>query len=695
MSRRHATIVFGALLLALGGTALSAQNSTPAASNAESETMTKAGDGGLQALLNDMDPSADPCQDFYQYACGGWLAHTQRPADRPIWVRSFSTIVEENQKLIRELLEDAAAHPGPAGTERAKIGDFYASCMNEDAVNSAGAAPLKAWLEMINGVDNVDSLFTVAGELQRVGANPLLGMYVDADYKDPRLNVAQMVQGGLGLPDRDYYVSDDAKKKAVLAKYQDHVASMLGLIGESEADAAAHAKQIVQFETALAKMSRERADLRDPDKTYNRLDATGLQKLTPDLPWPVMFAAMGDAQIQAINVQTPEFFTGLQKLIESTDPGVLREYLRWQAVTNAAPYLSKPFVDANFEFFGKTLAGQEQMQPRWKRCVNYTSRAMGEAIGKLYVDRRFAGESKTKALEMIHDIESAFEANLPDLDWMDDATRERAKEKVAALTNKIGYPDKWRDYAALEVRNDDFFANVVAGTEFEVARELRKIGNPVDRTEWFMNPQTVNAYNNPQQNEIVFPAGILQPPFFDKTFPAAMNYGAIGAVVGHELTHGFDDEGRKFDAEGRLREWWEPEVSKKFDERAQCVRDQYSKYEIQPGVHLIGKLTSGENIADIGGLKEAHAAYKAWETRHDPGQVTPKLTNDQLFYVAFGQVWCTLSTPQIDRVRATVDPHSPPKFRVIGAISDNPNFAKTFDCKVGDKMVPKNQCVVW
>jgi putative endopeptidase len=555
--------------------------------------------------------------------------------------------------------------------------------------------PLEPWLQMIDGVQNAESLFTVTGELQRVGANPLLRIGVDADFKNPRLEIAQFSQGGLGLPDRSYYVSDDAKKKEILAKYQDYVATMLGLLGESDADAATHAGQIVQFETELAKVSRERADLRDPDKTYHRLDADGLQKLTPDLPWPSMFAALGSAQMKEINVETPEFFEGLQKTLASTDSSVLREYLRWQAVNNAAPALSKPFVDAHFAFYGKTLQGQEEMRPRWKRCVNFTNHALGEALGKLYVEKRFAGSSKAKAQEMIRDIENAFESNLPSLDWMDDTTRARAKEKVAALANKIGYPDKWRDYATLGVRRGDFFANVVSGAEFETARQLRKVGNPVDRSEWFMTPQMVNAYNNPLQNEIVFPAGILQPPFFSKDFPAALNYGGIGAVVGHELTHGFDDQGRKFDAEGRLREWWEPAVAKKFEQRAQCVRDQYSAYEIQPGVHLNGKLTAGENIADIGGLKEAHSAYESWEARHDPGQATPKLTNEQLFYVAFGQVWCTLATPEVERVRVSVDPHSPPKFRVIGAISDNPDFAAAFDCKAGDPMVPKNQCVVW
>ncbi|HKI86525.1 MAG TPA: M13 family metallopeptidase, partial [Thermoanaerobaculia bacterium] len=512
---------------------------------------------------------------------------------------------------------------------------------------------------------------------------------------NPRRNIAQFAQGGLGLPDRDYYVSKDPKKKAILEKYPAHIATMLSLIGESKAEAAKHAKEIVAFETKLAEVSKPRDQLRDPDKNYHKIDRAGLEKLSPELPWKAFFDATGYPEIKDINVVTPKFFQKLNVILAETNPAVLREYLRWHLAQSKSSALSDPFVNASFDFYGKLMRGQEQIEPRWKRCVDYTNRALGEAVGKVYVKQKFPGESKAKAEEMVRDIEAAFESNLPQLDWMDAATRKKAEEKVAALANMIGYPNKWRDYSSMTVVPDNFFADSVAASEYSFNREAKKIGNPVDRSEWFMNPQTVNAYNDPTQNEIVFPAGILQPPFFNKDFPAAMNYGGIGAVVGHELTHGFDDQGRKFDAEGRLREWWSPTVAKKFEKRAECVRNQYSSYEVEPGVHVNGKLTAGENIADIGGLKESYVAFQNYQKRHGDKREIPQLTNDQLFFVAFAQNWCSLATPQVLRMQVTVDPHSPTEFRAIGAVSDNPYFAKAFNCKAGDPMVPKNQCVVW
>ncbi|MFN7941214.1 MAG: M13 family metallopeptidase [Thermoanaerobaculia bacterium] len=656
---------------------------------------TLSADAISQTVLSAMDPRADPCVDFYRYACGGWLDATKIPSDQARWTRSFSTITEHNREINRQLLEEAAKNPG-SDPERRKVGDFYAACMDEDAVDQIGAAPLKAWFAAIDGVQDAASLFAVGARLHRAGAEVLFATAALPDFKDPNTTIAFLSQGGLGMPDRDYYVSDDPKKKELLGKYQEHVARMLALAGEGADAASADAGRIVAFETELAKVSRPRAEMRDRDKLYHKLDRAGLAALAPALPWKSFYDGIGYGDVATVNVTVPEFFAGLEKLVGSTPPDVLRAYLRWQAVHSAADVLARPFVDADFEFYGKTLNGQAEIQPRWKRCVDLTSAALGEAIGRLYVDREFAGNSKQVALEMVRDIEGAFEDNLPNLAWMDETTRQRAIEKARKVTNKIGYPDAWRDYSQLTVTRGDLFADALAANSFEFDRQMRKVGKPTDRAEWRMTPQTVNAYYNPLGNEIVFPAGILQPPFFHKDYPAAMNYGAIGAVIGHELTHGFDDQGRKSDGDGVLREWWEPAVAAKFEQQAACVRDQYSDYEVEPGVKVNGQLTLGENIADNGGLKQAYLAYKGWERRHGaPPPAVAGLTNDQLLFVAFSQVWCTLATPEFQRRQVTIDPHSPGQFRAIGAPSNSAAFGEAFHCAAGTPMRRASQCTVW
>jgi predicted metalloendopeptidase len=642
-----------------------------------------------------MDPSADPCQDFYRYACGGWLDKTELPADESRWSRSFSVIDERNREIVRDLLQDAAVQPGD-DPNRARIGNYYSSCMNEEAIEKTGTTPLQPLLEEIAKVDGPKPLMALAGKLQRGNVNVLLGLSVLPDFKNPDTDIAFFVQGGLGMPDRDYYVSDDPKKRELMQAYEQHVARMLGLLGEPEQQARQHAAQIVAFETELAKASRPREEMRLPEKLYHKIDISGLKQLTPKLDWDGFLSGAGYPAIVDINVATPEFFEALEKQATTTQPEVLQAYLRWHLVNTSADLLPSALVQANFEFFGKTLQGQKEIEPRWKRCVEATEGALGETVGKLYVEREFAGPSKQIALDMIHDIENSFAAGLADLSWMDQTTRGRALEKKNALGNKIGYPDKWRDYSTMKISAANYYQNAQAATEFEFKRQMDKIGKPVDRSEWGMTPQTVNAYYTPLLNEIVFPAGILQPPFFHKDFPAALNYGAMGTVMGHELTHGFDDQGRKFDPQGMLREWWEPEVSEKFEERANCVREQYSGYQVEPGVQVNGKLTAGENIADIGGLKQSYAAYKEWEKRHGgPGPSLGKLTPDQLFFIAHGQVWCTLMTPESARLRITTDPHSPGQFRVIGPISGHPAFGKAFSCEPGTPMNPANKCEVW
>jgi len=646
-------------------------------------------------VLGAIDHDADPCDNFYRYACGTWLDSTPLPSDQPRWSRSFSVIRESNREWVRDLLEDAAANPGE-DANRQKVGRYYGACMDEAAVDEAGAAPLHGLLSQIDAMGTELSGEALVGELHRAGVSAFFGMGALADFKNPELNIAFMSQGGLGMPDRDYYVSDDEEKKELLAAYEGHIARMFAFLGENAETAAANAARVLELEKRLAVISRSRAEMRNPDKLYNKLDREGLEKISPAISWGEYLAAIGYPDITEINVATPEFFEELNAISSETSLETIRAYLRWHVLDSFADQLSSDFVNANFEFYGKTLSGQAEIQPRWKRCVSATEGALGEVIGRLYVDARFPGASKDVAVEMINDIFVAFEGALPELEWMDDVTRGRAMEKADAIGRKIGYPDVWRDYSGLEVVEGSYFDNYIASNEFDYDYDATKIGKPVDPNEWAMTPQMVNAYYHPLLNEIAFPAGIMQPPFFHKDFPPAMNYGGIGGVIGHELTHGFDDSGRKFAPDGSLQEWWEPEVSARFEERAQCVDDFYSEYEVAEGVSVNGKLTLGENIGDLGGVKEAYSAFKAIEAR--TGDSTPAvegLTNDQLFFVSWAQVWCTVASDEYIRRQVTTDPHSPSEFRGNGPLTLNPDFAEAFSCEEGSKMAPANRCVVW
>jgi putative endopeptidase len=648
------------------------------------------------SVLSAMDTKADPCQDFYRYACGGWLDKTQLPPDQSRWGRGFAEIEERNREELRDILVAAAKEQG-GDAGRAKLGAFYSACMEEDKVEKAGADPLKPLLKEIDDVKDAASLMAMAAKLQGYLVPVLFRVRVQGDFKNPDLAIASFSQGGLGLPDRDYYLKDDDRSKQMRADYQAHMTKMFQLLGEPEEAAKKHAGRVFNLELELAKVSRPRAEMRDPNKTYNKLDIDGLKKLTPALDWTRFLTTTGYPSVKDINVGVPEFFQGLEKQVTSTDPETLRAYLRWHLVLATAPLLSKAFQDENFDFYGKKLSGQKEQQARWKRCVEATDSSLGELLGQEFVKQYFPGDSKAIAGELIGRIEAAFEANLPSLTWMDDATRARASAKLKALKNKVGYPDKWRDYSKLAVKKGDYFASSLAARRFAFDFEENKIGKPVDKGEWGMTPPTVNAYYNPLLNEMVFPAGILQPPFFDRGFPMAMNFGGIGMVMGHELTHGFDDQGRKFDPTGKLTEWWEPSVSAKFDERAKCVSDLYSSYEVQPGVKLNGKLTLGENIADLGGIKQAFVAYKKWAKEHPETDkpVLEGMTNDQLFFVGFGQTWCSLQTPEVERMLVTTDPHSHPKYRVTGPLSNFPSFSSAFQCAEGTPMKRKDACEVW
>ncbi len=647
-----------------------------------------------------MDTNADPCNDFYRYACGGWVDNSVIPGDQSRWSRSFSVIRESNQTLLEEILKQSAAEPGEDPGQQL-LGAYFGSCMDTDAIDAAGFAPLQADLKAAAAVKSLDDLMTVAGTQQsHSGAAVLFDGGVFADFEDPGLNIMHLGQGGLGLPDRDYYLKTDAESLALLTDYEANVVRFLVLAGTETDTALAEATAIVAFEAKVAAIQLPRAELRDPQKTYHRLERAGLQELTPSLNWDLYWAAAGNAELTAINVSVPTYFSALETLIAETvasEGGIdtLRSYLRWHIVKASAPRLNAPFRDAHFEFFKTRLAGQKEQKPRWKQCVDATQSSLGELLGQAYVDRRFSGESKPTAVAMIEDIVDAFATALPELEWMDEETRARAVEKARALDHKIGYPDEWKDYSELNLAGG-WFGNARAADSFETARQLAKVGNPVDKGEWFMPPSAVNAYYNPLFGEIVFPAGILQPPFFSADFPPAMNYGSIGMVMGHELSHGFDDSGRKFDAEGRMREWWAPEVAARYEERAACVEEQYNGYELREGMAVNGKLTLGENIADIAGIKQAHQAWRS-SGLQDPAaaSIVSGVTNDQLFFLAFAQGWCSLATPEIEQMLLTVDSHSPALFRVNGPLVNYPGFAEAYSCAAGTRFAPEQRCEIW
>ena len=646
------------------------------------------------AVHRSLDRSADPCSDLYQFACGGWLADVELPADETEWVRSFSVIHERNRELLKELIEEAAKSPGTDG-ERQKVGDFYGACMDEAAVEKAGLAPVAPYLAKIDAAADRNALFALSGELQTLQVAPFFNAEVFADLKDPNTVVAHFSQGGLGMPERDYYLATDAAKETLRTAYQDHMARILALSGSPVASAKQQAAAILAFETALARASRPIERMRLVEELHHRLDAPGLKKLAPKLPWESFFRASGQPDLAAINVMTPEFFEALEREIGKASVPTLKSYLRYQLISATAGLLPDRIYAEHFDFQGRTLAGQKEPQPRWKRCIQATEQAMGEAIGQLYVKERFAGNSKTVATAMIGEIADAFAASLPGLSWMDEPTRRAALVKKGTLNWKIGFPDEWRDYSQLAIARASLFSNAVAARKFEVARQLAQVGKPVDRKEWGMNAQTVNASYNPLQNAFTYPAGILQPPFFHKDFPLAMNLGGIGFVMGHELTHGFDDQGRKFDARGVLTDWWSDSSVKAFEERTACIDTQYAAYEIEPGVKVNGKLTLGENIADNGGLKQAWDVLQERQKVRGEGPTVAGLSEDQLFFVAAAQVWCTEATKESQRLQVQTDPHAPSKFRVVGPMVNHPGFAGAFSCQPGSPMNPVQKCEVW
>ncbi|HLY57012.1 MAG TPA: M13 family metallopeptidase [Stellaceae bacterium] len=647
-----------------------------------------AASGARAADVAAVDRSIDPCDNFYQFACKPWIAANPLPADQSRWTR-FDALSIRVRDQLHGLLEDAVAHPAP---DSAKVADYYASCMDEAGIEKADSIPLKDEFDRIAALQDKNGLPALAAGLQEIGVEALFDFSSGPDDHDPDRDIAILSAGGLGLPDRDYYVKDDAKSVELRNKYRAHVAKMLTLLGDAPPTADNEAQAILDFETELAKHSLTRVQRRDPKAVYHPLTRTALAEAAPGFAWTDYFAKAGTPPFDMLNVAEPAFATEVAALVTATPLDTIKTYLRWQLVHRSAPFLPAAFVNEDFAFFGRTLQGKEQIEPRWRRCVVATDAALGEALGKLYVARYFPDSSREQVKHLIGDVRAAYSKDISALPWMGAETRKRALQKLDAIVEKIGHPDKWRDYSSLEIVRGAPLANDFRAAAFETRRELAKIGKPADRLEWHMTPPTVNAYYSPKENNINFPAGILQLPFFDPTRDEAANLGGLGAVAGHEMTHGFDDHGRQFAANGALSDWWTEDDANKFKDRAHCIVDQYSAITAIDEVHVNGELTLGENTADNGGLRLALMALAA---RGLDKQVVDGFDGRQRFFIAFAQLWCGSIRPEGARLRAQTDPHSPAFARVNATVSNMPEFAEAFHCKAGAKMIHTPACRVW
>jgi len=638
-----------------------------------------------------LDRTVDPCVDLFTFSCGKWIQSNPIPPDQSSW-GIYNKLQDDNLKQLRELLEATSA-PSPARSSNAqKIGDYYASCMDETAIDALGIKPLQPELLRIEQLQAKKDLATVVASM--IGEGTPFRIDSEQDFKDSSIVTAAVDQRGLGLPDRDYYLKQDQKSKDLRAAYVAHVQKMFELLGDKPELAATEAQSAMKIETALARGSMTRVDRRDPKKIYHFMSVAELEKLTPAFGWKEYFRQIGLSGISSLNVAVPEFFKTLNSQIEQQDLATWKSYLRWHAIHANATSLSSAVVNENFNFFGKTLQGKEQLPPRWKRCTNDVDDDLGEALGQVYVEKYFSPEAKKQVLEILQGIQKAMDADIHSLPWMSEETKRRALEKLQSMANKIGYPDKWRDYRQLEIKRGDHMGNSLRARRFEFDRDLAKIGKPVDRQEWQMTPPTVNAYYDPQKNDINFPAGILQPPMFDPKSDAAPNYGNAGSTIGHELTHGFDDEGRQFDAQGNLKDWWTTIDGKEFDRRASCISDQYSQYTVIDDIKINGKLTLGEDVADLGGTLLAYLAWKE-ATKDQKRESIDGFTPDQRFFIAYGQQWCSSNKDETKRLRAAIDPHSPDQYRANGVVSNMPEFREAFHCKLGQPMVRENACRVW
>jgi putative endopeptidase len=640
----------------------------------------------------DMDPSVAACQDFNLYGNGGWLKANPIPADQSYW-GSFTILEEQNRESLHKVLEKVSRAANAPGTDDQKVGDFYSTCMDEAAVEAQGIAPLKGELAAIDKISTVAGLQAEIARLQMMGVNAVFNFGSDQDRRDASEVIVGAYQGGLGLPDRDYYTKTDDDSKKLREQYLAHVTKMFALMGDDLATAAKDAKTVMALETRMAEASMTRVERRDTDKTYNRKTLAELSKLTPNFSWTAYLKQIGAPPVAAVNVGQPLYFEAINKELLATPLPQWKTYLRWHLIHAAAASLSKKFVEEDFDFYGKTLQGTPENEARWKRCVSSTDGAIGFALGKAYVRDYFPPEAKARADAMVRNLIAALREDLATLPWMGEATRKAALAKLETFDPKIGYPSKDRDYSALKIDRGPYVLNLQRANEFEFKRDIAKVGKPVDKTEWDITPPTVNAYYNPQKNEIVFPAGILQPPFFDAKADDAVNYGAMGAVIGHEMTHGFDDQGRKFDAQGNMREWWTPEDLKNYEERSKCIEDQYASY-VYDGQHVNGKLVLGEATADLGGLAIAHRAYQAALAGPAVAPIDG-LTGDQRLFLAWARVWAANIRPELSKLLMNTNPHPLSQFRAIGPPSTLPAFAKAFGCKAGDPMVRKDLCQIW
>lgn len=645
--------------------------------------------------LSAIDTTADPCNDFYKYACGNWIKNNPIPADQVRWGR-FNELTEYNNYLLYSELKAAA--DAPKTPLQKKYGDYFAACMNADLSNKLGATPIEPALKTIEDWNDRKKLATLLGTTEEKYAQGyFFGFGSGQDQKDSTRQIGELDQAGLGLPDRDYYLNPDDRSKKLREQYVAHVTKMFVLLGDTPEQAAREAQNVLAIETALAEGSMSRVDRRTPANVYHIKTVAELQTLTPQFNWKVYFAAKKQSGLTTVNVATPEFFKALNHQLDTADIDALKSYLRWHTVHRYAANLSDPFVGENFNFYSATLAGQKEQAPRWKRCTAATDRALGEAVGQDWVAKNFPLAAKDNMEKLVTALEKALAEDIKHLDWMSEDTKVEAKKKLDAFRRNIGYPEKWRDYSSVTIKRDDPVSNVQQVAAFNDRRDLAKIGKPVNEKEWSMTPPTVNAYYRPSMNDINFPAGILQPPFYDFKIDPAVNFGGIGVVIGHEMTHGFDDQGSQFDPQGNVRMWWTAEDRKKFDERTDCEVKEYGSFVVAPGQTQNGKLTLGENTADNGGLRIAYRALM--DTLAEQGaSVTEKVdgyTPAQRFFLGFGQVWCQNQTEQSARLRAKTDPHSSGEWRANGSVQNFDEFGKAFGCKVGQPMMPVNACRVW
>ncbi len=653
---------------------------------------TPAPGGALAEIASAMDRSVGPCDDFYRYACGGWLATHEIPEDKPFTSR-FALLDDRTHVVLHEVLVEAAERPGN-DPRRKQIGDFFAACMDQAAIDAAGTTPLRPALDEIARVVDRQSALEVAARLRMFGVEAFLFIELEPDYAAPTTEQPTIRQGGLGLPSRELYLQDDQPSRVTLEGYTRHVAAMLALVGEPGEDVATTAQEVVALETALARASLPLESLREVEQTYHPMSVAALGILTPGIDWPAVFAAAGNGGVARVNVATPEFFRIVGEQLGRTRPSQLRAYLRWQLLRASAEHLAAPIEAQSFAWTA-TLTGQRALAPRWRRCVDRTVAALPEAVGPVYVEVAFTGDSKPVALAMIVAIEQTFERGLADVAWMDEPTRAQARAKISAIRNKIGFPDRWRDHAAVRVDRRDYFGSLYSARAHELARQMQKAGRPVDPDEWHNPASVLNAYANPLGPEMVFPAAIMQPPLFSTDLPAAVNFGAIGAIMGHELTHHFDDQGRKFAANGALVSWWSDTSQRGFAAAASCVVRQYDGYTLGPKLQVNGQQTLGENIADLGGLKYAHAAYLQWAAQHPEPEPLPGLDAEQLFFVAYAQNYCSKQTPELERIHLLGDVHAPWRFRAVGPLVNSPAFAAAFACAEGTAMRPSEVCSVW